>query len=91
MTMEEGSMVTAWAGAETPPNTSLVTASIDGLRAATTSNPTSAASTSLFVTSYSKIRIQNRIQSIKVDLKQDKVRQQLMQDFELTKHISNPK
>jgi hypothetical protein len=52
MTTEDGSMVTAWAGAETPPNTSLVTASIDGLRAATTSKPTSAASTSSFHTSY---------------------------------------
>jgi hypothetical protein len=60
----------------------LVTPSIDGLRAATTSNPTSAASTSLFVTSYSKIRIQNRIQSIKVDLKDNKVRKEVMQEFE---------
>ena len=60
----------------------MVTPSIDGLRAATTSNPTSAASTSLFVTSYSKIRIQNRIQSIKVDLKEDKVRKKVMQEFE---------
>jgi hypothetical protein len=36
----------------------------------------------LFVTSYSKIRIQNRIQSIKVDLKEDKVRKKVMQEFE---------
>jgi len=60
----------------------LVTPSIDGLPAATTSNPTSAASTSSFLTSHSKIRIQNRIQSIKVDLKDDKVRKKVMQEFE---------
>jgi len=60
----------------------LVTPSIDGVRAATTSTPTSAASTSLFVTSYSKIGIQNKIQSIKVDLKDDKVRKEVMQEFE---------
>jgi hypothetical protein len=36
----------------------------------------------LFVTSYSKIGIQNKIQSIKVDLKDDKVRKEVMQEFE---------
>jgi hypothetical protein len=74
MTTEDGSMVTAWAWAETASNASLVTASINGLRAATTSKSISASFTSSFLTSYNKKRIHNRIQSIKVDLKQDKVR-----------------
>jgi len=42
----------------------------------------SAVFTSSFHTSYNKKRIHKKIQSIKVDLKQGKVREKVMQDFE---------